>query len=153
MKSHYVTFTQRWIRGLLSVALAVLLAATVAADPFELEWRTVDGGGQMFSTGGAYSLGGTIGQHDASSFSSPMSGGAYSLVGGFWPGAVTATCGCPGNTNGDSVKDGRDIQKFVACVLATGPGCACADVDGVPGVSLGDVGVFVADLIAGTACP
>lgn len=153
MATNVMTLKRRWIRAVITTGLTVGTVATVSAAPFELEWRTVDGGGRMFSTGGAYSLGGTIGQHDAGSFSSPMSGGAYSLVGGFWPGAATVTCGCPGNTNGDSVKDGRDIQKFVACVLATGPGCACADVDGVPGVSLGDVGVFVADLIAGTACP
>lgn len=47
---------------------------------YDLTWSTVDGGGYMFSTGGGYSLGGTIGQPDAGA----MSGGNYALVGGFW---------------------------------------------------------------------
>ena len=87
MATNVMTLKRRWIRAVITTGLTVGTVATVSAAPFELEWRTVDGGGRMFSTGGAYSLGGTIGQHDAGSFSSPMSGGAYSLVGGFWPGA------------------------------------------------------------------
>ena len=43
-----------------------------------------DAGGYTFSAGGAYSLGGTIGQADAG----VMSGGTYTLVGGFWGGAT-----------------------------------------------------------------
>lgn len=47
---------------------------------YDLTWNTFDGGGAMFSTGGNYSLGGTIGQADAGT----MSGGSYILSGGFW---------------------------------------------------------------------
>jgi hypothetical protein len=54
------------------------------AGTYSLDWYTIDGGGATFSTGGSYSLGGTIGQPDAGS----MSGGSYSLVGGFWGGAA-----------------------------------------------------------------
>ena len=43
-------------------------------------WYTVDGGGGT-STGGVYSVSGTIGQPDAGG---PMSGGGFSLTGGFW---------------------------------------------------------------------
>lgn len=51
-------------------------------DSYELSWHTFDGGGATFSAGGAYSLGGSIGQADAGA----MSGGSYSLIGGFWAG-------------------------------------------------------------------
>ena len=54
---------------------------------YELTWSSIDGGGYMrsASTGGGYSLGGTMGQPDAGT----MSGGGYTLVGGFWGGATT----------------------------------------------------------------
>jgi hypothetical protein len=50
-----------------------------AQAQFSLDWWTVDGGGGA-STGGVYAVSGTIGQPDAG----PMSGGQFTLVGGFW---------------------------------------------------------------------
>lgn len=47
---------------------------------YAINWHQVAGGGGT-STGGVYSVKSTIGQHDASG---PMTGGAYSLTGGFW---------------------------------------------------------------------
>jgi hypothetical protein len=58
-------------------------AAAQSGGPYDLTWSTVDGGGWTFSTGGAYSLSGTVGQPDAD----VLEGGAYTLVGGFWGGA------------------------------------------------------------------
>jgi hypothetical protein len=46
---------------------------------FSLDWWTVDGGGGT-STGDVYTVSGTIGQPDAGA----MSGGGYSLTGGYW---------------------------------------------------------------------
>lgn len=48
---------------------------------YELTWSTIDGGGGR-STGGVYTLTGTIGQPDAAW----SSGGDYELLGGFLPG-------------------------------------------------------------------
>lgn len=48
-----------------------------------LTWYTIDGGGASASTGGSFSLSGSIGQPDAGS----MGGGSYQLNGGFWGGA------------------------------------------------------------------
>lgn len=76
----------RYIIGLL-LALAVLAPALVLAqsgDGYDLTWNTLDGGGYTWSEGGEYSLGGTIGQPDAGA----LSGGPYTLSGGFWPGGV-----------------------------------------------------------------
>ncbi len=79
-------------RGVILLAFAIftLVALTTSqtvapvsaqsGGTYDLTWNTIDGGGQMFSTGGAYSLGGTIGQADAGT----MSGGSYTLSGGFW---------------------------------------------------------------------
>ena len=46
---------------------------------FAIDWFTIDGGGGT-SAGGSHSISGTIGQPDAGA----MSGGSYSLAGGFW---------------------------------------------------------------------
>ncbi len=57
---------------------AVLLAQS--GSGYNLEWNTIDAGGHTFSSGGVYSVGGTIGQPDAGS----VSGENYTLAGGFW---------------------------------------------------------------------
>jgi len=65
----------------LAVCLAALLAGgAVAQGGYDLSWWTADGGGYTFSAGGAYSLGGTIGQPDAGLLTGP----GYQLAGGFW---------------------------------------------------------------------
>src|SRR5262245_56299551 len=114
------------------LAILGLRATSVATgQPFDLSWHTVDGGGATFVGGGAFQLGGTIGQPDASSFATPMSGGSFTLVGGFWTAAGGGTCSLPGDMNGDSVIDGDDVQLFINCVLGVnGANCACADFDG-----------------------
>jgi len=61
------------------VVLSILSALSVAAQEFRVEWFTLDDGGGT-SSGGLYSIGGTIGQQDAGW----MSGGDYALEGGFW---------------------------------------------------------------------
>ena len=61
------------------VCLVCLTSVAARAQNYSIDWYTVDGGGGT-STGGAYSLSGTVGQPDAGL----MSGGAYSLAGGFW---------------------------------------------------------------------
>lgn len=69
---------------LVVVAIAFLLLASVAlaqsGGGYDLTWNTVDGGGYTFSTGGGYELGGTVGQPDAGA----LTGGNYTLGGGFW---------------------------------------------------------------------
>jgi hypothetical protein len=57
----------------------LLLAALPASAQYTIDWYTLDGGGGQ-SSGGAYTLQGTIGQPDATT----SSGGAYTLQGGFW---------------------------------------------------------------------
>jgi hypothetical protein len=54
--------------------------STAHAQSYSIDWFKVAGGGDT-STGGTYQVSGTIGQHDAGG---PMTGGNYSLTGGFW---------------------------------------------------------------------
>ena len=58
-----------------------LLLPLVSSAQYSMDWSTIDGGGGT-STGGVYAISGTIGQPDASS--TPMTGGNFSLTGGFW---------------------------------------------------------------------
>src|SRR5687768_18612225 len=58
------------------------MALTLSAQNYKIDWFTIDGGGGT-SSGGPYTLSGTIGQPDAGT----LAGGSFSLVGGFWGGA------------------------------------------------------------------
>lgn len=68
---------------------AFALAASASAPNYSVDWFKVASGGGA-STNGQYSVSGTIGQPDAGA----MSGGNYTLQGGFW--GVVATIQTPG---------------------------------------------------------
>jgi hypothetical protein len=87
---------------------------------YDLFWHRIAAGGETFSTGGGYSLGGTIGQHEAGM----MSGSDFTLAGGFWAGATTF---CKlADFNCDGVVDGSDLLILLS---AWGP---CADCGNCP---------------------
>jgi hypothetical protein len=65
-----------------AAVLLCLGGAPLYGATYEINWYTVDGGGGA-SAGGGYTLTGTVGQPDAGT----MSGGNFSLQGGFWSGA------------------------------------------------------------------
>lgn len=66
-----------------AAALAVLAASSASAgNTLSVDWSTIDAGGGT-STGGNYSVSGTIGQVDADPLQ-PSSGGNFALTGGFW---------------------------------------------------------------------
>ena len=72
------------------------------AQSYSIDWYKISGGGGT-STNSQYAVTGTIGQHDAGG---AMTGGNYSLTGGFWalisvaqtPGAPTLYISHSGNT-------------------------------------------------------
>ncbi len=61
-----------------SAALSALLCGTALAQ-YSIDWCTVDGGGGS-SSGGTYSVTGTVGQPDAGA----MLHAPYTVAGGFW---------------------------------------------------------------------
>src|SRR5450432_4423882 len=64
----------------LVLSLCWLVSSLGFAQQYSIDWYKVAGGGGT-STGGTYQVNGTIGQPDAGV---PMTGGNYSLTGGFW---------------------------------------------------------------------
>jgi hypothetical protein len=83
--------------GILSASTSLTLAQT-----YDISWHTIAGGGGT-SSGGTYTVTGTIGQPAAGN----LSGGAYTLTGGFWgiiaavqtPGAPLLTIASGGGPN------------------------------------------------------
>jgi len=74
---------------LLAVCGLWLCGGAVQAQNYSIDWFTIDGGGGT-STGGVFTVTGTIGQADAGH----MSGGNFTLDGGFW--AIIAAVQTPG---------------------------------------------------------
>jgi hypothetical protein len=71
-----------WRTGLLLLSVFFNLPSAFclrSSAQYSIDWSTLDGGGGT-STGGVYSVSGTIGQPDAG----PMNGGNYTIQGGFW---------------------------------------------------------------------
>ena len=76
----------------LTLAALLLWVSAVPAQNYSIDWYKIAGGGGT-STGSVYSVSGTIGQPDASG---AMSGGNFSVTGGFWSLiAVVQTSGAP----------------------------------------------------------
>jgi len=73
----------------LAAGILAWLVPQSAAQSYTIDWFTIDGGGGT-STGGAYSVSGTIGQPDAGK----MSGGNFTIDGGFW--GIIAAVQTPG---------------------------------------------------------
>jgi len=73
------------VASVIGVLLVLSITLTVYAEgsDFVIKWWSADGGGDS-SQGGNYTLIGTSGQSDAGE----MSGGGYTLHGGFWPGGA-----------------------------------------------------------------
>ena len=68
------------VRFALLLATLGFLGICAQAQSYSIDWYKIAGGGGI-STGGTYQLNGTIGQPDASV---AMTGGNFSLTGGFW---------------------------------------------------------------------
>ena len=84
---------ERYLVGALLIVFCLLIVVVYTARAqsgggYDLTWNTIDaGGGTSVGVGSStpYILGGTIGQPDAGL----LTGGGYTLVGGFWGGAAT----------------------------------------------------------------
>jgi hypothetical protein len=80
------------LRSMVALLASLGLTFCASAQTYSIDWFKISGGGGT-STGGVYAASGTIGQPDAGG---AMSGGNYSLTGGFWSLiAVVQTPGAP----------------------------------------------------------
>ena len=87
MKPIHLRVSTLFLAILLIVLLSTSLVALADGPGYTLDWWTVDGGGTTTGAGGGYSLGATAGQPDAGA----LSGGGYTLDGGFWGGGRSAS--------------------------------------------------------------
>jgi hypothetical protein len=124
---------------LMALVAALACCSSAHGQTFEIVSHVIAGGGGTstgVSAGGtAFSLSGTIGQHDAGPSSGPMtgvssSGVTYSLTGGFWAGAVVPPPACPADFNSDGFVNPDDLADFITCFFldVQFPGF-CADAD------------------------
>ena len=113
----------RIIRLLLLLGVTAFVSASFA--DYQIVWSTIDGGGGQ-SSGGQYTVTGTIAQPDAAYSAS----GNYELLGGFWPGGplcfvdfpdfarfaeywLETGSNLPGDLNGNGIVDLYDLKEFV----------------------------------------
>jgi hypothetical protein len=102
--------------GMLAVTLfAVALVSEggfslTGADP-SIQSFTIDSGGGT-STGGSFELSGTIGQLDGGG-APGLSGGAFAIVGGFWPASITTAPECFADITGNSTVDVDDLLAVI----------------------------------------
>jgi len=105
-QTKYLRFSQ-CSSGFVLCLVIVGLTGSAFAD-YAIVRHTIDGGGVMTSSGGAYKLSGTIGQHDAG----VLAGGSYVLTGGFWQ-AATATVPEPLGSTGEAAQTNRYLRFVV----------------------------------------
>lgn len=128
-------------------AMAIMGCANLANAQLAIDWSTMDSGGAMNLTAGTLTLSGTIGQPDAST--APLSGGNFSITGGFWVvAAPSLVCPCVADFDlSGGTPDAGDIDAFFIAWLE---GLPTADADcsgGTP--DAGDIDTFFAQWLNG----
>ena len=134
--------------ALSTLALLFVAGPGVIADDFTIDWWTVDGGGEMWTTGGDFELSGTIGQSDAGT---AMIGGDFELIGGFWSGAAEDEF-CYGDLDGDNDIDLADLAQLLSNYgTPSGAVYEDGDLDADGDVDLADLAGLLS--VYGTTCP
>jgi len=124
----------------LAAAGALLAGAPAMAQIASLTWKTIDGGGET-STGGGFTLSGTIGQPDAGT----LSGFGYEIQGGFWPGVGVAShcyANCDDSTTAP-VLNVADFLCFLNRFYAADPYANCDGSTTPPVLNIGDFSCFL----------
>jgi hypothetical protein len=130
-------------------------AGAQSGGAYDLTWSTIDSGGATFSGGGAYAVGGTVGQYDAGQVSGPP----YVLAGGFWGrvGAVTAPTPTPTLPAciGDCGRDGKvtvdELLTMVSIALGNASvlDCQGGDANGDNHITVDEILRAVNDALNG----
>jgi uncharacterized repeat protein (TIGR01451 family) len=133
----------------------LMLPSAALAQPYDLSWHTVDGGGAMGGAGGTYGISGSIGQPDAGG---PFAGGSYGLHGGFWALIATGGTGAQADlavtkTDGQAAAVPGQAVIYTIVVANAGPDAASgATISDTPPASLGSV-TWTCSASAGSSCP
>jgi uncharacterized repeat protein (TIGR01451 family) len=140
--------------ALLAVAGLALLPSGAAAQPYDVSWWTVDGGGGS-SAGGSYVLTGTAGQPDAGG---PYAGAPYGLHSGFWALAAGGAIGPQADlsvskTDGQaSSVPGQPVSYTIVAGNAGPSAVTAALLSDSPPASLSGVN-WTCTASAGSSCP
>ena len=141
--------------GLVTLALLGLVAPAAHAQPYDVSWWTVDGGGATSAAAGPYALGGTTGQPDAGG---PFAGGPYVLHSGFWS-LFTGGSGGPQadlavtKTDGQTEAVPGQSVTYTIVVSNAGPSAVIgATVADTPPAALVNVG-WTCTASPGSSCP
>jgi len=118
MQTHTKSHPSSLILGI----IACLSASSPALAQLSVERSVIAGGGGE-SVGGTFDLIGTVGQAAAGPSSGPMTGGTFSVLGGFWSGQPAL---CPSDFDNNGFVNGDDFDQFVALFIEGDPG---ADFD------------------------
>jgi hypothetical protein len=128
------------------IAALALAASPALAQPFEIDWYTIDGGGVSNLSGGTFTLDATIGQPDAG----VLTGGSTELLGGFWAVPFPPQ---PCNIADLAMPFGQltfgDVGAFITAFNAMDPAADLAVPFGT--FTFGDIGAFLNAFAAG--CP
>ena len=127
------------------VVFAVSLAMAASAQAqFAITWWTVDGGGGT-SSGGLFTLSGTIGQPDAG----VLAGGSFAIHGGFWVGGSGTACPADlDDGSGTGASDGAvTIDDLLYLLGKYEAGDVAADLDDGSGTGTLDGAVTIDDLL------
>ena len=134
--------TREWLPMISCGAVLMILCVAVQGGDLQetsIAWHSIDGGGGV-SAGGPFTVAGTVGQPDAGT----MSGGHFSLSGGFWNSSAGGAT--PGDCDDDGDVDLIDYACFIDCLTGPGggllSGCDPFDTDVDGDVDLHDFGAF-----------
>jgi hypothetical protein len=128
----------RKANSLACAVLAIGIASFARAQSFDVPWHTIDSGGGMWTAGGPFELSGTIGQTDAGE----MTGGSFTLIGGFWAGVAESPC--PADVNGDRQVDLSDLTVLLSHFgMPNGGTLEDGDLDGDGDVDLSDLAAML----------
>ena len=141
IRKELIMTTKRLVT-LAGAVMILALAPTAFAQDFAIDWWTIDGGGEMFSSGGDFELGGSIAQPDANPV--VLTGGDFELTGGFW---VVAGAPCdPCDMDCDGIVNAFDIEPFLDLLFdpkATPCDTCTGDVDGNGVINAFDIEPFL----------
>mgnify|MGYP001488349017 CR=1 FL=1 len=116
-----------------------------AVTQYSINWSTIDCGGGV-SSGGTFSITGTIGQPDAGR----MTGGSFSLSGGFWSVPPGAACypNCDSSTT-PPVLNALDFACFLNRFAAGDTYANCDNSTAAPTLNVLDFACFLNRFAAG----
>ena len=132
---------------LAALTAVVAGSAPALAQPFAVDWSSIDGGGATAAmTGGSFALAGTIGQPDAGS----GAGGSFACVSGFWA-AAAGGAACYANCDGSTVSPLLNVNDFVCFQSRFAAADPYADCDHSGTLNVNDFVCFQSAFAAG--CP